>query len=297
MRDTVYIDILFLINIIVDCLIILSASLMVRKKAKPLRIILASVLGGIYSCFVFFINLGIILGNILTFLLIVLTTYIIFGFDSIKSFLKGFFALSAAVFIYGGITFCLYLFTDAGAVMAFSNGAIYIDIPIFVFLGFCILAYIVIWIITKIIAWYNPKEVIYDFKLILNNNETSIRGFVDTGNFLDDPLSGSPVVITEFNSVKDILPEKILPCFKLCLNITGLTDVITESGFEKKFRLINYKGVENGGMLPAFKPDKMYIKINNNYREVNNVVIAVTNKKISDTEDYTALLNPKILNI
>lgn len=295
MINTVYIDILFLINLIVDCLIILSASLLLRKKVKNLRLSIASALGGIYSCIVFSIEINIIIGNILTFFLILLTTYIVFGYSSLKSFAKCFFAISASGFIYGGIIFFLYFFTDAGAVMAFSNGAIYIDIPVFIFLGFALLAYIAIWLLTRIIAWFNPKDVIYKLKIVLEGSEVQLKGFLDTGNFLNDPLTGSPVIVAEFDAVENLIPQNLAPYFKSGLNFENFSESIQNSNFNKRFRLINYKGLESGGMLPAFRPDKVYVTVNGREKEVSNVVIAVTDRTINNDNEYTALLSPKIL--
>ena len=147
MPQTVYIDVLFFVNFILDAMIFLSAATLLRQRIRWWRTCVAAAVGALCSCGMFFSAIAPWLINVLALLLYILCAYIVFGFHGVKPFVKNSLITVVCAFVYGGIAFALYLYTGAGAVMTFNNGALYIDIPVFTLLLFAFVAYGAIWLV------------------------------------------------------------------------------------------------------------------------------------------------------
>ena len=93
---------------------------------------------------------------------------------------------------------------------------------------------------------------------------------MDTGNTLTEPFSNAPVVVVDAACIASIMPKE-------------------ESG---KIRYVPFQAVSGGGLLPAFRPDKLTIFTGKNCIEINEVYIAATQSKLGT---FSALLNPDLL--
>ena len=80
----IYIDLFFLLNLIMDFIIILSTSILLKRKTSTIRIILSSLLGGI-SSLLLFSNINKILLEVISIILMVL---IAFGYKKIRYIIK-----------------------------------------------------------------------------------------------------------------------------------------------------------------------------------------------------------------
>ena len=114
----IYVDIVFLENLILDFIILLATSIISNNKIRLFRILLASIIGSIYtiSSFILEIN-NFILKIIISFLII----FICFGFKSKKQFMKnlGVFYLTSITF--GGSSF-MFLFLVNPNKVSFNSG-------------------------------------------------------------------------------------------------------------------------------------------------------------------------------
>ena len=105
-----------------------------------------------------------------------------------------------------------------------------------------------------------------------------MKGYIDSGNTLKDPLSKKPVIIVEKNII-----EKIVDVEKLMGGDENL-----------KIRLIPFKSIgKQNGMLIGIKPQYIKIKYNENQVKTNNVIVGIYDKKIS--KNYSALIGLEIL--
>ena len=114
----IYVDVIFLENFILDFIILLATSIISNNKIKIFRLILASLIGSIYTIvsFIFRVN-NFILKIIISFLIV----FICFGFKNKKSFLKnlGVFYLTSITF--GGSSF-LFMFLVNPNKIHFNSG-------------------------------------------------------------------------------------------------------------------------------------------------------------------------------
>ena len=89
--------------------------------------------------------------------------------------------------------------------------------------------------------------------------------FLDSGNKLTEPFSNYPVIIVDQDKIR----------------------------FDTE-RLIPYNTVGGEGVLNAFKPDKIIVSNGKKSFESDRVYIAMSNV---DSKDFSAILNPQLLNI
>ena len=173
----IYIDLVFLLNVFLDFLLLMSVSVLLVRNTKLKRLLLGSVIGGL-SIVLLFINLSSLFSFILKIilgLLMVLSTY---GYHSLKYTLNNLFYLYLLSFSVGGV---MYLLMDK----AYYSYLVLI-------LGFIIVLYFYIKMIKRYQVVYANY---YQVKITIKNKDYDVIGYLDTGNKL--MYHNKPVVILD----------------------------------------------------------------------------------------------------
>ena len=204
----IYIDLFFLLNLIMDCIIIISTSILLKRKTSTIRIILSSLLGGI-SSLLLFSNINKILLEVISIILMVL---IAFGYNKIRYIIKNIIYVYLLSTLLGGI---IYLFN-----IKVSNN---------VFLTYLIIIIISIEVLILYIKEIKNMKNIYNnyYKVDIyfkDKEKISVIGFVDTGNNLYDPYKKRPIILLSKKYIRDdnyiLVPyyttngEGLLKCIK-----------------------------------------------------------------------------------
>ena len=108
-------------------------------------------------------------------------------------------------------------------------------------------------------------EGVFMAKVYYGGNYAVLKGFTDTGNFLSDPFTGTPVAVVSAESLKKILPERMFSEAQK----NGLS---TEFGF----RYIPCKTVSGSVLIPAFKPEKVVVENKNGSFEAEEILIGIS---------------------
>lgn len=294
---TVYIDVLFVINFVVNYVLLLITGKIMRREIKNSRLFLASVLGAFYACFMFFPQIKFMYGfsfKIIASLGLILVSY---GTKNVRLFLKTAFVFYLSSFVFGGVTLAIFYFTDAGLKYggALNNGIFYFNLPWKILFFSCLFAYIVVKVGFGI--YKRDKNFSYKrIKVVFLKNSAYLNALVDTGNLLMDPITNSPVVVAEFESVKTLLPPALIKLFKEDKenDLQMVSDAVKDTEIEKRLRMIPFSslGAQNGIML-GFKPDS--VSVGN--RVISNVCIGICTENLSNSHSYNALISPEVLNV
>lgn len=174
-----YIDLFFIFNFIIDFIITLSVSIILKRKSSYIRMILSSLLGGV-SSLLLFTSLNKILIEIIS---IILMVVISFGYKGIRYVIKNILYMYILSTLLGGI---IYLFN-----IKVSNN---------VFLSYLIIIIIAIEVMILYIKENKKMKNIYNnyYKVDIyfkSNDKLSLIGFVDTGNNLYDPYKKRPIIL------------------------------------------------------------------------------------------------------
>lgn len=291
MKQVIYIDILFVINLFINYLILLLTVKITHIRSSRWRILGGAALGGIYSLLIFTpINHVIytLIAKLLFSLSIIIVSFKNLTFKHLLQVLACFYSVN---FAFAGAMFGI-LITAKPKGMVIRNGIVYFNISVITL----IITSIVIFTILNLIEYLNKRRhkitTNYKLKIYLNENEITINAFVDTGNTLTDAFSNTPVIVAEYQAIKSLFPNNINLFFQGNEKILNLN---IDNTWEKRIRLIPFSSMGGEGVLPAFRPDKIQIKNGNSTSEITKVFIAVCNNKLP-IQEYSALLNSKIIN-
>ncbi len=270
--QTIYIDVLFLLNFFIDYIIIITTAFVCGREHNFKRIIAASAVGALYSVAVFFPQLKVLNILLLKFTMSILITVISFKFLSLRSHIKIFISYYFINFVYGGGIYAFYRFTNLGSKMNYSNGEYYIDIPLFLI----IILTFSIYFLTRflIVSLNNKPKKITKIRIYHHNKYTDANAIVDTGNNLLDPISMLPVTLVENNVISKIIGQEI-----------------TDETFKaNKMRIIPWKDASGDSKsIYAFKPSK--IVNTENGAELNEMLIGIVQNNLTADKSYQALLH------
>ena len=185
---TIYIDLLFLLNFIYDCLLLLTVSITLKRNISLKRIFLGGLIGSL-STFIIFIPLNkyvLLLLKILVGLLMILIT---FKYKNLKYTFNNIIYLYMCSVILAGFLYFLKI--------EFSNLSYLISLSISP-----IILYLYIKeqkALKKIINYYKDIEI-----TLKNNVNIKLTGFIDSGNKLKDPITNKYIILINKNKLKGI---------------------------------------------------------------------------------------------
>lgn len=289
---TVYIDVLFIVNLVVDYFILLSVKCLLKTNDKRIRLLIGAVIGSIYSCLMFFEQLQILSTMLLELLLSMLIVLISFKTKNLLSYFKMFVSFYIISALFGGTVFAIQQFL-APPILTVKNGIPYIDISPLLLIIVSAISYLLIELFSRFLSKRNVIDNIIEIEVGIKDKKVKLSALVDTGNELTDSFSGVPVVICEYRSVKELIPIEIRDLFSK--SDLSLSEAVKFTEFKNRFRMIPFSSVSDiQGLLPAFKPD--YIKIFNQNEIKKEVIVAVTSKKLSSENKYSSIVSPELLN-
>lgn len=270
----VYVDALFLINFVVDGIILWSVGRFTGVRARRWRIVLAASLGGLYSLLVIWPALAWtygIVGKLLVSLLMLLAVWApIRRYDYVRV-LVWFYFLSFAT---AGTAYGLISLTETDG----SNG-----MPV----GWSMTITLSILIVATLLgSQYLAKKRNRDLGLLdigieLDGRTIWLKGLVDTANHLRDPLTQMPVVVVELHAVSSLLPDALRE-----FAVSGHVElqVWDQQMIEPRLRLIPYKALGTArGMLIGIKPDALLLKHGDTTKEIY-ATVAFSPRKLSNGE-------------
>ncbi len=280
---TVYADVLLIINLFVNYVLLLCASLIMKNSASRRRILLGAALGAFYGLVIFLPDMPNILDFVLRLTATCLIVFSTFGFKNLRYFLRCFFTFFAVSFAFGGIMLVLWV-TVAPVGMVYNNGAVYFDIDLSVLAISTVVSFALVTLISYFTARRAPRESVAIIKIGYKGQTVSGAALIDTGNSLRESFSGFPVALGELTELKDIIPQSVSD-FLEGKNITPSPDI----------RMVMHTTVSGTGVLPAFKPDYIEVKSVSHSVKTDRVYIAITKNNLAGGE-YSFILNPDLLS-
>lgn len=253
-----YIDEFFMMNFMMDSLLLLSVRSILRYKTSYTRIFAGGSAGALLTCLTVAAPFPVWAKNLLFY---VVTEWVMLliglGIRGIREYAKTFSVLCISAFLLGGILQAMHPYVRIGS-MFFLMAAV----------SYCVLT--ACWhLLTRL---KERQRRICDVTLYTENGGVDVRALVDTGNILSDPLSQEPVHVLDCETAARIFDD-----------CTG-----------KGFRYIPYRTVNGTGVMPTVRIEKMHIHMEEEYR-VSAPLIGISKKKLTENGEYQMILNPDIL--
>ena len=254
-----YVDVLFLVNFMMDYILLLIVRRMLQCTATHGRICIGAFLGSLLTCTVVILPIPYTFVKLILFHVFVNTCMIRVGLKikNIRSFLKAIIMLYIGSILLGGIMEAFRQYVRVGSL----------------FFVIAILGYYIVLGIWKFISYmqrWNQCHCKVD--LYLGDKKYQIKGLIDTGNALRDPISGKPVSILDRAMAKRFFGEEYL----------------------KDVRYVPYQTIgKKAGVLPAVQFERMCI-----WKDtpcwVEKPLIAISEEAISIGGEYEMILNPNL---
>lgn len=285
MRQTIYVDILISVNLIVNYFLLLATARFLYIKYSKFRIFLGSILGAAFSLYIFFPELNFLLTNLIKFLMALAIILASFPIVSFSKFVKTVLCFFLINFSFSGIIFAIWLaFSPRGIIV--NNNVVYFGISPIVLVISTVIAYTIFKAINIISGKYIQRKNFFKIGLAFLGKDAEFTAKIDTGNTLKETFSGLPVVIVKKSDFEKYYGNFMLKINKF-LNCSNLN-------LDVKFRLIPYKTILGDGVLPAFKPDYVYF-IEENKKVKKNAYVAVSENFVENSE-FDALINCELLS-
>lgn len=287
---TIYLDIVFIENILMNYIILITTGIICKKEMKQIRLIISSMIGALYSVAYYITELEIYGTIIVKLVLSIIMIYIAFSSKEAKKIFKEIIVFYLTSFAFGGCAFAILYYIKPENIL-YKQGNLIGTYPIKIALLGGILGFLIINIAFKLVKnKINIEDMYCVIKILNNGKETKIRAMIDTGNLLKDPITNSPVIIVEKESLNDILPKKILENINNIMNGKYMFEN-EELEYVAKFRVLPFSSLgKQNGMLLGLKVEKIETEINEEKIERNDVIIGIYDKKLSNKKDYQGLI-------
>ncbi len=279
MQLEVYMDVLFLVNVIMDFLILLIVDRVRKQGGSKKRMLLGAAIGGMIACVLAVVRLPMVLSFFITyFMATFLVVRIAFGKQK-----KGTLALNSIyllfiTFLLGGAISSIYTYTKAGYYvrMILNDTSAIKPLTLFVLGVAVILSGVLLYRKTR--REKRDESNIYPIMMKVNEEAVNCEAFLDTGNGLRDPVFGTPVILVEKKLLSDIY----------------------ERMKEKRpelIRVIPYRSVGKAeGLLMGLKLDELII-VNGEERISNrSVIAALSDVSLDGKRKYQALLHTELFH-
>ena len=296
-KITIYLDIIFIENIIMNSIIIYASAIILKIKPKLIRVIISSIIGSIYAIILYVTELEMYPSIISKFILSIIIVYIAYNPQNFTKMWKQLLIFYLTSFVFGGVSLYLIYFINPQNI-SMVNGVFTGENVLKIILLGAILAFVIIKISLKIIKTkINPKDIYCNVKIRLNNKQIETKAMIDTGNQVKEPITNTPVIIVESTLLYEIIPKEILNNIEEILN--GNLDKISaevQKNYISKLRYIPFKslGKENG-MLLGIKADELEVKKDDENKKVKNIIIGIYDKSLTKRGEYSALVGLDII--
>lgn len=289
---TIYVDVVLIENLLMNYIILFATGVILKVNIKHMRLVLASLIGAIYtiiaymSAFKIYSNIG------LKFVLSVIMIYIAFNPKSVKKLFKFTLIFYLTSFVFGGVAFALIYIVKPQDILR-NNGLILNSDSLKVIFISAIIAFVIIIIGFKVVKnKISAKDMYCHINIKLNHKEIETKAMIDTGNFLKEPITNTPVIVVEHTLLYDCIPKEILNHLENILggDFSEIPKNIKEE-YMPKLKVIPFSSLgKQNGMLLGIKAEEVVIKTEEENKTKENVIIGIYNKSLTKRGEYRALL-------
>ena len=288
MRTVIYVDVLIVINLFVNWFLLRLTLHLCRRTPRPLRLLCGALGGGLFALVILLEPLHWALSLFIRLLGAAALVLIACPVKSPREFFRCFLCFFAANFLFGGGMFALETLLHPRG-MVYQNGAVYFPLQLPTLMALTALCYLLLTLILHITRSAAPKKSLCEVTVEVQGRRCRQTALVDTGNALFDSFSGDPVILSEAATLKEILPEPVQNALR-----DGTWETLRDPAWQKRLRLIPYQGVGQAGLLPAFRPDSVTVRIGENKTTTAAVLVGVSRTSLGSGV-YTAIVHPLII--
>lgn len=284
MAETVYADVLFVINFSMDVLSLYIAAKITSQKVLTLRLAAGGVVGGIYGVLSLFVPGGRLISLPLSIIMGTLVVAIGLGVRSGKDFI-----LSSILFFVAGGTISGVMTAIMSITGRIDNGGGF-DLSPRAF-ALCAAVSAALTLISGKMYSFTGRVRKVDIRIAEGNREFCAEALLDSGNLVREPISGRPCVIVRAPDMKDLIPEDLY-----CEVIGGRSDLSRLSHKTLlKTRLVPIKGVGESRIMLAYRPELIEISEKGRRKQIDAVLLIDSGNGGENYGDTAAIVPSSVL--
>ena len=289
----IYLDVLIITNFIIDYFLLLATQKLSKSIVRRRKLLLGALVGSLYSLSILLPTKSTPLVLLYKLFMAATLVLITFGFRSPSYYIRHFLLFFGVNFAFGGAMLAIYTFISP-KFLAMHNGQVYFHISALTLLVFTGAIYGGTCLILRFTHRQAPAEKIYHLTLDVDGRQIYLNALLDTGNSLVDVMSGQPIIVASYKKCKDVIPSDLRDIYREMRCDIRSTGQVGVSSWAHRFRIVPYESLGSGGLLPGFKPDSITVEVEKQNRKVQNGIVAVSGKPISNGE-FDALLSQAFL--
>lgn len=301
----VYVDVMFLRELLVDGSILLTTAWVRNIRARPFRVLGASAIGACYVVLMLFPPLSILFTLLVKVLISLLMMWVAFGYASLQHFLRNTAAFYTINFVAAGAIIGIYYLLMQGSgkmwrTITFINGGIQVELKmglIYLLAAFSIGLYVYRTVLTQRRERELVQTHLAQVLIQIGDQQRTCIGLIDTGNQLYDPLTRTPVMVVEASVWQDDLPASWLQSIREA-QVDRLVAGIGEDPFiwQDRLRLVPYRGINRGSQfMLALKPDSVRIEREGLVYVSQKVLVGLDGGKLATDNAYQAIIHPSLV--
>ena len=296
-KITIYIDIIFLENLIMNAIILYATAIILKIKPEMLRIILSSAIGSLYVIIEYVTEITIYTSITSKAILAITMIYVAFNPQNVKKMWKQVAIFYLTSFVFGGVSLYLIYYINPQEILT-KNGMFVGNYVLKVIMLGAIVAFITIKISLKIIKTrITSKDMYCKIKFKIGENYIETKAMIDTGNLAKEPITNIPVVIVESTLLENAIPLDILNNVEKILSgdLSRFSEEIQEN-YISKFRCIPYSSLgKQNGMLLGIRVDEIEVFTEDENKITKNVIIGIYDKSLTKRGEYRALIGINLI--
>ncbi|MDR2654638.1 MAG: sigma-E processing peptidase SpoIIGA [Oscillospiraceae bacterium] len=290
MEQTIYVDILLVVNLFINYLLLRLTAKLVMPSAKKGRIFAGAMTGALFSLSIFLPGMPVFANVFIRAAMALIISAIAFGFRNKRLFFKCAGAFVFCTFLFAGaMTAYFMLFAPKG--MLVSNSFVYFNISAPLLIVSAVIIYFILGAAQHLLKRGRIDNTRYQVEVGCYGRSAILEGLLDTGCDLSEMFTGIPVCVCEFSALEGLIPETLRDVIKSSFSNM---EKVAKSAYGKDLRLIPYKNLGGTGLMCAVRPEKFTLMQGGKRFYTNKVYLAFSGENFSDG-DYTCLINPKIL--
>ena len=279
----VYLDSLFLLNFVVDYLLLLAAGRLCGETLRRGWLALGAAIGAAYAAAAFLPGMGFLLHPLCKGAAAVLA--LLAGYGRSRHLLRVGLVFCAVSATFGGGILALELLGGQG--LTLRSGILCSALDLRLILLSAAGCYALITLVLGRTARHASGRELVPALLTLGGRRVALTALVDTGNTLTDPATGRPVMVAEGEKVAGLFPAGQAPAPEELRRPVEALERLGRQGWRGRCRLLPYRavGVECG-MLLALRLDGAEV----GGEDYGRLLLALSPTPLSDGGGYSALI-------
>jgi len=295
---TIYLDIIWLLNFLIDLLLLLLTSFVLKKKTTKTRLFLGAMFASLYLLFLFYPIVSFMTHPIMKGIYSILIILITFQFQQFRSFVQALLMFYFVNFAVGGGLIGLHFFlqVDQSFIQGtFATRGNQFGSPIswlFVIVGFPLMYYYTKNRFDSVETVKIRYEETVDVSIEIDGKVFYLKGFIDSGNQLTDPFTQKPVMILDMTKLTEKLPKDLI--FLSKEKPESFTDIPDQ--YSGRISLVPYRTIGNEQQfLWTIRPDKIIVYEGDKAFDCSKTLIGLSSISLGENGEYECLLHPMMM--